>query len=230
MPIQPWRTFLLTGVVPETHAGREAGWPLQEPHRVDPRAARHTQADRLLGTSPIARLAAGAVEIDASSDTTAVYRSASLALDADLVGGLEPGDVLTLARTMTGDIGVSLMRGGTLWWAAGAVAAVPLGGSLRVRLGPPVSQGRITAGRWPAEDTWLDVSCGGETRALRAGETVTIGDYELTIRRTASPADATSARRENAAISRADPAWHAAVLRAADRLAGEDGGLRLRPW
>lgn len=231
MPIQPWRTFLLSGVVPASDDERSlSGWPLQEPHRADPRTAKHTQAARLLGQTPIARIAGREIRIDASADREAVYRSGTLNLDEPLTSRAQGGDVLTIARTMTGDVGVSLVRGGVLLWAVGAVAAVPLGGTLRARLGPPIVEGQIAATRWPASDTWLEVSSESDQRTLRSGEAAAIGGYDITVRRVARTHGEASVRRENAAISRADAALHDAALRAAEQLDQENGGLVLTAW
>lgn len=230
MPIQPWRTFLLSGIVPASHDERVSGWPLQEPHRADPRTARHTQAARLLGQAPLARIAGAEIRIDAAADREAVHKSGTLTLDDALTDSLEAGDVLTIARTMTRDVGVSLVRGGLLLWAVGAVAAVPLGGTVRARLGPPIAEGQISAARWPASDPWIDLSCGPEQRTLRSGEAATIGGYAITVRRVAQSDGSSSARRESAAMSRVDANLHQAALRAAAHLDREHGGLVLEAW
>lgn len=231
MPLQPWRTFLLSGVVPAAEGERTViGWTLQEPHRSDPRTAKHTQAHRLLGPTPTCQVHGGRFELIASSKEGAVYRSAALDLEVDLLSALQGGDVLTIARTMTEDVGVSLLRAGTLLWAVGAIAAVPLGRGVRAQLGPPIAEGRISAERWPATDTWIDVSCGTSERALRDGEAVSLGDFQITVRHAAKPAGAGTARRENAAISRASAMLHDAACRASERLDRERAGLVLRAW
>lgn len=231
MPIQPWRTFLLSGVVPATPDERTViGWALQEPHRADPRTATHTQAHRLLGPTPVCQVHGERLELIASSKEDAVYRSASLELEMGLLSVLRGGDVLTIARTMTEDIGVSVLRAGVLLWAVGAIAAVPLGRGVRAQLGPPIAEGRISAERWPATDTWVDVSCGTSERALRDGEAASIGDFEITVRHAAKPAGAGAARRENAAISRAAARLHDSAYRASERLDREHAGLVLRAW
>lgn len=175
-------------------------------------------------------MAGGDIQIDAAGDREAVYRSATLALDRALTSGLTGGDVLTIARTMTEDIGVSLVRDGQLVWAAGAVAAVPLGGTLRARLGPAIAQGEITAQRWPTQDAWIELSWGPDRRTLRDGETASIGGYAMTVRHVATPLTSSPARRENAAISRADVEIHDATLRAAERLDQPLAGLILHTW
>lgn len=231
MPIQPWRTFLLSGVVPASDDERSvSGWPLQEPHRADPPTAKHTQAARLFGRLPVARISGGEIQIDAMRDRDAVHPAGTLTVDEALTASMQGGDVLTIARTMTRDVGVSLVRGGVLWWAVGAVAAVPLGGTVRARLGPPIAQGQISAVRWPTADAWLDVSCDPSQRTLRGGEAATIGGYEITVRRVARSEGESPARRESAAISRADAALHDAALRAAEHLDREHGGLVLTVW
>jgi hypothetical protein len=231
MPIQPWRTFLLSGVVPASDdERRRSGWPLEEPHRADPRTERHTQAARLFGRTPLAQIVGGEIRIDASMDREAVHRSGALTLDEALLNSLQGGDVLTIARTMTGDVGVSLVRGGALLWAVGAVAAVPLGGGVRARLGPPVADGQISASRWPSSDSWLDVSCGPDERTLRDGEAVSVGGFAITVHHAARPSNPGPARRENAAITRADGALHEAARRAAERLDRGHGGLVLQAW
>lgn len=221
----------MSGVVPASDDERRvSGWPLQEPHRADPRTAIHTQAARLLGRSPVARLSGGDIHIDATQDRDAVHPSGTLTLDEALTTSMHEGDVLTIARTMTRDVGVSLVRGGVLLWAVGAVAAVPLGGTVRARLGPGIAGGQISAARWPTSDTWLDVSCGTSERTLRDGEAIAMGGYEITVRHVARSDGESPARRESAAISRADAALHGAALRGAEHLDRENGGLVLTVW
>lgn len=159
-----------------------------------------------------------------------MHPAGRLTLDGALTRSMQAGDVLTIARTMTRDVGVSLVRGGVLVWAVGAVAAVPLGATVRARLGPPIAQGQISAARWPTANTWLDVSCGPDQRTLRGGQATAMGGFEITVRRAARSDGESPARRESAAISRADAALHDAALRAAEHLDREDGGLVLTVW
>jgi hypothetical protein len=57
-----------------------------------------------------------------------------------LIRSFQPGDAIHVARTGTGGLGISVIRGETLLAAAGAVTAVPLGNDLVARYPVEVMQ------------------------------------------------------------------------------------------
>jgi hypothetical protein len=63
-------------------------------------------------------------------------RAAAVAFDVDqsLTAVIRPRDVLSMSRTTSGGLGLSLLRDNQLVFAVGAVTAVPLGDTVRVRL------------------------------------------------------------------------------------------------
>jgi len=105
---------------------------------------------RLVGTTPLVRVADAGLTPDASPQRPAVMRSritltaasrqqatvseASFHVDTALVSSMRPGDELHLARTNCGGLGLSVLRGGELVVAVGAVTAVPLGPKVRATI------------------------------------------------------------------------------------------------
>lgn len=72
----------------------------------------------------------GRMTLSASSRRAATVASASFHVDMGLIRSFQPGDIVNLARTGTGGLGISVVRGETLLAAVGAVTAVPLGNDL----------------------------------------------------------------------------------------------------
>jgi hypothetical protein len=125
----------------------------------------------------------------------------------------------------TGDIGVSLLRGGRLVFAIGAVTTVPPGEAMIVSVGPPV-RGRED---WPRRDTWVDVSISGEsTGRLRGGESATVRNYRISVVR--SFLDGVPGTHECLAVTLEGACPHGAGLRSAELLAGGNAGLTMVQW
>ena len=105
---------------------------------------------RLVGLAPLLRVADGGMTPDASTRRPWVMRSTisliastrrqssaaavSFHVDKALIERLQPGDVIHLARTPVIGLGLSVIRGGELVVAAGAVTAVPLGPDVEARI------------------------------------------------------------------------------------------------
>lgn len=214
-----------TGVVPDDENVRTSvGWKLGVAHTGAEVGSRSGSTFGLLGGRPTARLTATHVLLEADSPSTAVA-SATIALDRVLIAALRGGDMMTLVGSTAADVTVSLARNGTLAWAVGAVSRVSLADGFVVHIGPAIARGAITANRWPATDTWLDVSTAEQRRTVREGETAVVGDYTVTLRLAYAPGEPGTV--ENAAISRTDLALHEAAIRAAQRLDRFNGGLLL---
>ena len=239
-------TFHYAGVVPEQQASPGLShWTCEDRSGAAVRSAHETPAswkfwrrrvhpagglerlrdNRLVGLQPLARISGGQLILEASSRDRAQVRLVTVELDRALLESLGAGDRIELVRTDTADIGVSLLRGGDLLWAAGAVTTVPLGPMLQAHNGPT---GSFASDEWPRKDTWVEVSANGQTSRLRDGEEVTIGEYRVTLAR--SFKDGIPGAYENAAISRDVGGLHAAVVRAADSLRRWNAGLRLTAW
>ncbi|MFN7978253.1 MAG: hypothetical protein U0P30_08965 [Vicinamibacterales bacterium] len=70
------------------------------------------------------------LRLEASGRRKASVRTALLHLEATLLPSLRAGDELHLAGNSGGDVGVSVLRGGFLVCAVGAISSVPLGADL----------------------------------------------------------------------------------------------------
>jgi hypothetical protein len=75
---------------------------------------------------------ASRIVLTAHDRTDATAAAAWLHLDQGLVDALRPGDEVNLTRTPRGGLGLSVVRGGDLFVAVGAVTGVPLGSDLKV--------------------------------------------------------------------------------------------------
>lgn len=120
-------------------------------------------------------------------------RAAHLHVARALTAVLEPGDVLHLARTGCGGLGLSVLRGGRLVAAAGAVHAVPLGDDVSVRSlpgrtleffersgaaarGAPGHDAPLPVFGDPYWDQPLELRVGGRAHVLERGHAV-LGGY-----------------------------------------------------
>lgn len=74
------------------------------------------------------------LRLEASGRRKASVRTAVLHLEATLLPSLRAGDELHLAGNSGGDVGVSVLRGGRLICAVGAITFVPLGDDLAARV------------------------------------------------------------------------------------------------
>jgi hypothetical protein len=70
----------------------------------------------------------------AAAKNGATVSSASFHLDRGIMKALRPGDAIHMARTPCGGLGFSVVRGGHLVVALGAVTAVPLGDHVTAKL------------------------------------------------------------------------------------------------
>jgi len=222
MSIPPCGTFHYAGLA----AG--AGLPAREWRLVDESGApsvlkKPVTDNRLVGLHPRLEVSGGRLILSATDPERAQVASASFELDRGLVGLFAVGDLLHLARTPTGDLGVSLSRDDQLIFAVGAITHVPLRADLAVRNGPA----RTPWDEWPRRETWVDVSAGSEGARLRAGEQATIGNYKFCVVR--SYVDGVPGQCESLAISFAPACPHDASLRAASELA-EARALAMKSW
>jgi hypothetical protein len=105
---------------------------------------------RLVGVAPLIRVTDAGLTPDAGPRRPWVMRSritltasgrrqatvaeVSFHVDQALTSSMRMGDEIHLARTACGGLGLSVIRGGELVVAAGAVTAVPLGRRVRARI------------------------------------------------------------------------------------------------
>jgi len=156
---------------------------------------------RLVGHAPLIRVTDAGLTPDAGPERPWVMRSlitlracgsrvasvaeASFHVDRAMMACSRPGDELHLKRTTSGGLGLSILRGGELVVAAGAITAVPLGRLVEARI-PMDLVDRVEAvfrereagfrlREWPVE-----VSVDG-TRAILQRERRTLGEYEVVV-------------------------------------------------
>jgi hypothetical protein len=124
-------------IVPTEPWDERSRWPLQPEKKW-----RHSRP-RVTGHSPYLEITDGGRTPDPSVSRPAVFRSrlrliasgrknstvslASFYVAKDLTSRFKPGDVLHMARTPCGGLGLSLLRESRLVFAVGAVSSVPLG-------------------------------------------------------------------------------------------------------
>jgi len=155
-------------------------------------------------------------------------RSVSLELNESLFESFQGGQVLTLVRTTTADIGASLLRGDQLLVAVGAVTATPLGGNVAVRGGPVVDYSTRGSEQWPRPETWVDVSVSGEVQRLRGGQETSLRDYRFSVVRCFQ--DGIPGTYESLAISLDGICSHEIVMHSAHLLARPNAGLIMTDW
>src|SRR5687767_4480721 len=218
MAIPDCGTFHYNGAVPDTKAERESGkWRLEDQSGAisDTEWKFSKRNDllhnRLVGLRPTLRIMGRQLILEAAGRHRALIPSASLELDESLIAIFQGGDVLTLVRTDTGDIGVSLLRRDQLVVAVGAVTETLLGNDVAV---------------WNARmETWVDVSVSGETRQLRGGEETTICNYRFSVIR--SFQDGLPGTYESLAISLDGSCAHEAAVHSAELIARPNAGLTM---
>ena len=222
-------TFRYSGVVPERTLARGAQWFLDSPAGDESHDRSRTEYDplrddRLVGLKPILQISRGRLTLIASSRSRARVASATCDVDPELPGSFHTGDVLTLIRTGTADLALSLMRHGRLVWAIGAVTVVRLGSAVAVRGPSQVERTRS----WERKDEWIEVTVGEERARLQRGDEATIGSHRVTVVRCYEPG--MPGTYESVAVSLDEASLHTAAVRSAELLARPSGGLVLEDW
>jgi hypothetical protein len=176
--------------------------------------------ERLVGLRPDIRLGDDLLVIFTSERRSAGVRHASFPVGDAVSLAARPGDRLHVARAGTGDIGLSLLRGGRLVVAVGAVTEVPLG---------DVRAAHGTDGSWerPSADRWLEFTAGGERLTLRGREFAEVGGYHVYVER--CWAFGIPGERECVSVCGSDDAaMRVAAIRSAVLLG--HGALKLVEW
>ena len=124
--------------------------------------------------------------LTASDRSNALVGHASFSVDRCLADMLRPSDVLNVSRTACGGLGLSVLRGGSLIAAAGALTAVPLGPHAFARVprdlvdeAENIFRSRDT--RYRMRDSPVEISLLGETSILHAGRPQ-MGPFEVIVR------------------------------------------------
>src|SRR5207248_639243 len=174
MTLAPEQTFDYVAGVPAGHAPGTTSvvWA----YRARDRAGE--TVPRLVGPRPALEVWDGLVVLTALGREGAAVHAAMFRIDPELVRLFESGDELSLAYTAAGGLGLSLLRGGELVFAAGQVTAVPLGKAVVVR---NVARGSPRLRPW--QEMVVEVTAPGEGQELRAGHYVRIGGYDVSVER-----------------------------------------------
>jgi hypothetical protein len=157
MSIPPCGTFEYAGIIPDNWPHSSGPWRLQDDSGA-PSTFRGDSLfdDRLLGLQPSLEIADAGLTPDvrvspytgiprpkvllsrltlrADGKDRATVAAFSFCVDQALTRSFRPGDIVHLARTACGGLGLSVIRGERLVAAAGAVTAVPCGESVQVGL------------------------------------------------------------------------------------------------
>jgi|GEM_PF-5027090 len=213
MAMPPCGTFRYLGTVPAAPADRAFGqWHLDDESsgrpgtrldvhpwwrfwsRPDPLDSGNDRLlnNRLLGLHPTLRVNGGRFVLEPTDRHRAVLASAELRLDPRLSDCFQAGDLLTLVRTRSADIAVTLTRLGRLVFAVGAVAGVPLGSDMvardPTRERPPLLDlvlwrfglRKLNLGL-EVRNPCLEVLVSGEVHRLRARDEVVIGNHRVSV-------------------------------------------------
>jgi hypothetical protein len=198
-------TFSYTGIVPEEHVQSSGRWQLRD----DSGAASSPGGDqlihsRLVGLQPSLQITDVGIAPDgrvspytgnvrpkvllsrltlrASTRDRASVTAFSFCVDQALARSWRVGDVLHVARTASGGLGLSVVRGNRLIAAIGAVTAVPHGGlSIRIPWGAiREAEGVFTRldSRFRFSELPIEFHIESERRVLYRGRP-RIGGYEV---------------------------------------------------
>ncbi len=145
MVMPPWDTFEYVATVPENHGGSfQCSARLRHPitrqgNEFDSRLLGHVPqlqiAEAGITPNPCRHRPAvmrSRVTLTASSRKNATAAAISLHVDCGLTAQLQPGDDIHISRTACACLGLSIVRGGRLLAAIGAVSAVDLGEDFQV--------------------------------------------------------------------------------------------------
>jgi hypothetical protein len=138
-------TFQYFGVIAAKPEEDPSPWPMRLRAPIE-RKGDPLHDDRLVGHAPSLQITDGGpapspanqfigrsrLTLTAHEQRNARVSAASFFVDRELTRCFNRGDILHLARTHSGGLGLSLLRDGRLVLAVGAVSAVPLGDKVRV--------------------------------------------------------------------------------------------------
>ena len=199
--IPPCGTFDYVVTVPDSTA--TSPWPGAMQHAV-PLTGNSLSDDRLVGLTPKLMIADSGstpnpgytkgvwrpnvprsrITLEASSRARATARAVSFHVDRYSTSALKPGDLLYIARTSCGGVGLSVIRDNELFYAAGVVTAVPLTNvEARVLFDlTDLAQAPLQErdGEFELPEVPLEVSTGSRRHVLLQGRR-TLGRYEISV-------------------------------------------------
>jgi hypothetical protein len=199
-------TFNYAGIVPDGHVQSSGRWQMRDASGAESSSRVDSLVrDRLVGLQPSLEIADAGVIPDvrvspytgnvrpkvllsrltlrAGSRDRATVTAFSFCVDQAFTRSWRGGDVLHVARTGCGGIGVSVVRGDRLIAAIGAVTAVPHGGLVSVRIPTEVIREAESVfsrmdPRFEFPELPIEVQVESERRVLYRGRP-RIGSYEV---------------------------------------------------
>jgi hypothetical protein len=162
--IPPCGTFQYVAVVPESEGDRTS-WNVRLCAPVE-LTGDDLRDDRLVGYSPTLELSDAGITPDVRISSNGRARPRVLS----------PRDMLFMARTGCGGLGVSIVRDGQLIAAVGAASAVPLGELLHVRIpSDTITEAEGVFRKHDPKFTFpelpVEIRSGDQTRMLHRGQT-----------------------------------------------------------
>lgn len=243
--IPPCGTFDYVATVPTSSA--TSPWPVATRDAV-PLTGDSLRDDRLVGLTPRLVLAdadptpnpgytkgvwrpnvpRSCITLEASSRARATARAVFFHIDRCSTSALKPGDLLNIARTSCGGVGLSVIRDNELFYAAGVVTVVPLV-NIEARILFDLTELAQTPFRerdpeFELPEVPLGIAMGGKRHVLLQGR-CTLERYKISVMH--GFYRGTPGRDECAAISRSDAPDTAASASAT--LLDADG-LQVTQW
>jgi hypothetical protein len=197
LAIPPCGTFRYFTIVPAEPWHELFRWPVQLAEKIN-ETGEELHDFRLTGLSPYLEVTDGGQTPDPSVSRPSVLRSrlsliasasenskvssVSFYVAKDLTRIFKPGDVLHMARTTSGGLGLSLLRESRLVFAVGAVSSVPLGDDVQAAT-PYVAREAVSVFRkvdpeFEFRELPLQISIGGHSR-LRFRGWQELGHYVI---------------------------------------------------
>lgn len=188
--------------------------------------------DWLVGPGPKIEFSGSRITLAASGKERAQVSVVSFEVDVRLISALRPNDVLYLARTASGGLGVSVVRNDLLVVAAGAVMAVPLGKDIAAKSAWDLAEeaAAIFKRRDPSFEFGsipVEVTISGQTRLLQSGSRLEIAGYYIEVANTFL--EGVPGTDACLSITLIDSCPKAACVLSA-RLLGRNAGLNMVQW
>ena len=242
MVMPPCATFDYVATVPSSWSCRQRNWSFGASLREQlvPRGDKKVD-HRLVGYSPLVELSRGKVALHAARRCCAQVVAAQFDVDDALMSVLRCQDRLHLVRAASGDLAVSVVRGGRLVLAFGALTQVRLGDHVSVRavrrhgveterqeLGfTPRHAQRNGWHLWDRPGAVVEVYVDGDTRGLSVAESAEVMGHHVWVGRGVEggcPGSLESMAVSNDSLCPRDVAVHSA------QLVGRVGALGLTAW
>jgi hypothetical protein len=176
---------------------------------------------RLAGRAPRICVDQKRVAITAQSSEDATCRQVVFPAGDAVFKAVKHGDRLFVACTLCATFGVSLIRDDELVLAFGSVTYVPLGTTVNVVRGPELTRSDYE----PLDDTWIEVSSGGNTNRVRSRQVQSVGAYEVYLERSWNLGVPGDDEQASIAIAAVD-GLPIAAMRSAILLANTRGGCK----